>query len=136
MYNAPVPNLVRDCKAWLLQRSLSPIRSCPNYIAWGTFWVPPFRLASDRDPEVPAGTVGIWSRNLGNALEVFAASEYGFARFNISLPKSVSPPHRFGLTFKLLQWHWELTSITLPESIQSLLADELAKSTKVPARKL
>jgi hypothetical protein len=86
-------------------------------------------------PEVPAGTIGISSRSLGNAWEVFAASEYGFARFNISLPKSVSPPHRIGLTFKLLQWHWELTSITLPESIQSLLADELAKSTKVPARK-
>jgi hypothetical protein len=86
-------------------------------------------------PEVPAGTIGISSRSVGNAWEVFAASEYGFARFNISLPKSVSPPHRFGLTFKLLQWHWELTSITLPESIQSLLADEVAKSTKVPARK-
>lgn len=31
---------------------------------------------------------------------------YGFARFNISLPQSVSPPHRFGLTFKLLQLGW------------------------------
>jgi len=27
-------------------------------------------------------------------------------QINISLPQSVSPPHRFGLTFKLLQWGW------------------------------
>ena len=66
---------------------------------------------------------------------VFAVSEYGFARFHVSLPQSVSPPHRFGLTFKLLQWHWELTSMTLPESIQNLLADELAKVAKVQPRR-
>ena len=86
-------------------------------------------------PEVPPGTVGISSKGLGNAWQVFAASEYGFARFSISLPQSVSRTHRFTLTFKLLRWQWELTSITLPESIQNLLADELVKAMKVPPRR-
>ena len=85
-------------------------------------------------PEVPPGTIGISSKDLVNAWQVFAASEYGFARFSISLPQSVSPTYRFTLTFKLLRWHWELTSITLPESIQNLLADELIKAMKAPPR--
>ena len=85
-------------------------------------------------PEVPPGTIGISSEDLVNAWQVFAASEYGFARFSISLPQSVSPTYRFTLTFKLLRWHWELTSITLPESIQNLLADELVKAMKAPPR--
>ena len=85
-------------------------------------------------PEVPPGTIGISSKDLVNAWQVFAASEYGFARYSISLPQSVSPTYRFTLTFKLLRWHWELTSITLPESIQNLLADELVKAMKAPPR--
>jgi hypothetical protein len=85
-------------------------------------------------PEVPPGTIGISRKALVNAWQVFAASEYGFARYSISLPQSVSPTYRFTLTFKLLRWHWELTSITLPESIQNLLADELIKAMKAPPR--
>ena len=85
-------------------------------------------------PEVPAGTIGISSKDLVNAWQVFAASVYGFARYSISLPQSVSPTYRFTLTFKLLRWHWELTSITLPESIQNLLADELIQAMKAPPR--
>jgi hypothetical protein len=85
-------------------------------------------------PDVPAGTVGISSKDLGNAWQVFAASEYGLGRFDVSLPRSLPPPQRFGLGFRLLQWRWQLTSITLPESIQNLLADELIKIMKAPAR--
>jgi hypothetical protein len=85
-------------------------------------------------PEIPPGTIGISSKDLVKAWHVFAASEYGFARFSISLPQSVSPTYRFTLTFKLLRWHWELTSITLPEGIQNLLADELVKAMKSPLR--
>jgi hypothetical protein len=79
-------------------------------------------------------TIGISRKDLVNAWQVFAASDYGFARYSISLPQSVSPTYRFTLTFKLLRWHWELTSITLPESIQNLLADELVKAMKAPPR--
>ena len=85
-------------------------------------------------PDVPAGTVGISTSSLRNVWQVFAASEYGLGRFSVSLPQSLSPPQRFALAFRLLQWRWQLTSITLPEKIQDLLADELIKSMKAPAR--
>jgi Protein of unknown function (DUF2939) len=86
-------------------------------------------------PETPAGTVGISSTTLGNVWQVFAASEYGLGRFSISLPQLLSPPQRFRLEFKLLQWRWQLTGIVLPERIQNLLADELTKVMKAPARR-
>jgi hypothetical protein len=86
-------------------------------------------------PAVPAGTVGISSKNLGNAWQVSAASEYGLGRFNVSLPQSLSRPERFSLAFRPLQWRWQLTSIVLPESIQNLLADELIKVMKAPVRR-
>jgi len=85
--------------------------------------------------DVPAGTVGISSKSLGNAWQVFAASEYGLGRFEISLPQSLSPPQRFSLAFRLLQWRWQLTSIILPENIQNLLADELIKMMKARERR-
>ena len=41
------------------------------------------------------------------------------------------PVHqRFRLEFRLLQWHWRLAGVTLPENIQNLLADELAKALR------
>src|SRR5262245_3444170 len=84
-------------------------------------------------PNVPQDAVGISRKTLGNAWQIFAASEYGLARFNVSLPRELSRPQRFGLEFKLLQWRWRLTGLILPESIQNVLADELIKTTKVPA---
>ena len=86
-------------------------------------------------PEVPAGTVGISRKTLGNAWQVFAASEYGIGRFNVSLPQALPPRQRFGLRFRLLQWRWQLTSIILPEDIQNLLADELIKTMKARERR-
>jgi Protein of unknown function (DUF2939) len=86
-------------------------------------------------PEVPRDAVGISSKSLGNAWQVFVASEYGLGRFNVSLPQSLSSPRRFGLEFRLLQWRWRLTGLVLPESIQNALADELAKLVKAPARR-
>jgi hypothetical protein len=61
------------------------------------------------DPDVPRGTVGISSKTIGNAWQVYAASEYGLGRFNVTAPQSVARPQRFGLEFKLLQWRWRLT---------------------------
>jgi hypothetical protein len=85
-------------------------------------------------PDVPRGTVGISSRTIGNAWQVYAASEYGLGRFNVGVPQAVARPQRFDLEFKLLQWRWRLTAITLPEAILNLLADELIKAVKKPAR--
>ena len=70
-----------------------------------------------------AERVGISSKTIGNAWQVYAASEYGLGRFNVTVPQSVARPQRFGLEFKLLQWRWRLTAITLPEAILNLLAD-------------
>jgi hypothetical protein len=80
------------------------------------------------------GTVGISSETIGNAWQVYAASEYGLGRFNVTVPQSVARPQRFDLEFKLLQWRWRLTAITLPEAILNLLADELTKAMKKPPR--
>jgi hypothetical protein len=86
-------------------------------------------------PDVPQDAVGISRKTLGNAWQIFAASEYGLARFNASLPRELSRPQRFGLEFRLLQWRWRLTGLILPESIQNVLADELIKTIKAPARR-
>ena len=86
-------------------------------------------------PDVPQDAVRLSRKTLGNAWQIFAASEYGLARFNVSLPRELSRPQRFGLEFKLLQWRWRLTGLILPESIQNVLADELIKTTKAPARR-
>src|SRR5262245_3494843 len=85
-------------------------------------------------PDVSQDAVGVSRKTLGNAWQIFAASEYGLARFKVSLPRELSRSQRFGLEFKLLQWRWRLTGLILPESIQNVLADELIK-TKIPARR-
>jgi hypothetical protein len=41
---------------------------------------------------------------------------------------------RFRLTFRLLQWRWRLVAVTLPENIQNLLGDELAKALRTPVQ--
>jgi hypothetical protein len=43
----------------------------------------------------------------------------------VTAPAALPPQQRFGLTFRLLRWRWRLVGVTLPENIQSLLADEL-----------
>lgn len=85
-------------------------------------------------PDVPSGADGISSKTVANVWQVYMASEYGLGRFNVLLPHSVARPQRFGLEFRLLQWRWQLTAITLPENIQNTLADELAKAIRVPTR--
>jgi hypothetical protein len=86
------------------------------------------------EPAVPTGTVGISSKTIGNAWQVYAASEYGLGRFNVIVPQSVVRLQQFGLEFKLLQWRWQLTAITLPEAVLNALADELINAMKKPAR--
>jgi hypothetical protein len=83
-------------------------------------------------PTAPSGTVGISNKTIGTIWQVFGNSEYGFGRFQVSAPAAVAPRQRFGLTFRLLQWRWKLSSVDLPESIQDLLADELIKMLKSP----
>jgi Protein of unknown function (DUF2939) len=78
----------------------------------------------------PPGTVGITTNTIGTIWQIFGNSEYGFGRFEVAGPAAVPPQQRFHLEFRLLQWHWRLVGVTLPENIQNLLADELAKATR------
>ena len=80
----------------------------------------------------PPGTVGITERTIGTVWQIFRNSEYGFARFEVAAPAVLPPQQRFRLTFRLLQWRWRLVAVTLPETIQNLLGDELAKVLRTP----
>jgi len=82
----------------------------------------------------PPGTVGITERTIGTIWQIFRNSEYGFARFEVAAPSVLPQQQRFRLTFRLLQWRWRLVAVTLPENIQNLLGDELAKALRTPVQ--
>jgi hypothetical protein len=83
-------------------------------------------------PDPPPGTVGITRTTIGTIWQIFGNSEYGIGRFEVSAPVSLPPPHRFRLPFRLLQWRWQLVGVTLPETIQELLVDEIIKTMRTP----
>jgi hypothetical protein len=83
----------------------------------------------------PPGTVGITRSTVGTVWQVFEQSEYGIGRYEVSAPVSLPSRQRFRLTFRLLQWRWRLVGVILPEAIQNVLADELAKAMRAPAQK-
>jgi Protein of unknown function (DUF2939) len=76
------------------------------------------------------GTVGITTNTIGTFWQIFENAEYGFGRFEVAGPAVLPAHQRFRLEFRLLQWHWRLVGVTLPENIQNLLADELAKALR------
>jgi hypothetical protein len=86
-------------------------------------------------PDPPQGTIGMTRSTMGTIWQIFGHSEYGFGRFEVEGPSALPPQQRFLLTFRLLQWRWRLVGVTLPENIQTLLADELIKSMRTPAQK-
>ncbi len=71
----------------------------------------------------PPGTIGtVW--------QIFANSEYGFARFEVAAPAALPRQQRFRLQFRLLQWRWRLVGIIVPARIVNLLADELVRAVQ------
>jgi len=85
-------------------------------------------------PGQPPGTVGITESTIGTIWQIFGNSEYGLARFEVTAPFASHQQQRFRLTFRLLQWRWRLVAITLPENIQNLLGDQLAKTLRTPVQ--
>jgi hypothetical protein len=85
-------------------------------------------------PDLPPGTVGITESTIGTIWQIFGNSEYGLARFEVTAPFALPQQQRFRLTFRLLQWRWRLVAITLPENIQNLLGDQLAKTLRTPVQ--
>ena len=75
----------------------------------------------------PPDTVGITTNTIGTIWQIFSNSEYGIGRFEMAAPAALPPKQRFRLEFRLLQWHWRLAGVILPENIQDLLVDELLK---------
>jgi Protein of unknown function (DUF2939) len=94
----------------------------------GVGW--PVTLVSDPPPD----TVGITQSTIGTIWQVFENSEYGLDPFEVTAPSVLPQQQRFRLTFRLLQWRWRLVAITLPENIQNLLGDELAKALRTPVQ--
>ena len=90
----------------------------------------PVTVVSDTPPD----TVGITRNTIGTIWEIFVNSEYGLGRFEVTAPSVLPQRQRFRLTFRLLQWRWRLVAITLPENIQNLLGDELAKVLRTPVQ--
>jgi hypothetical protein len=78
----------------------------------------------------PPATVGITTNTIGTLWWIFWNAQYGFGRFEVTGPAVLPVPQRFRLEFRLLQWHWRLTGVILPENIQNLLADELGKAIR------
>jgi hypothetical protein len=81
-------------------------------------------------PEPPPNTTGLSLAALGSFWQLFAASEYGIGRYEVSVPVGAPPERAFMLQFRLAQWRWQLAAVRLPEPIRLLLADELIKSAK------
>jgi Protein of unknown function (DUF2939) len=82
----------------------------------------------------PREAVGISVPALGNVWDLFAASDYGIVRYEVTVPVSSPPDRGFRLQLRLAQWRWRLTAVRLPEPIRLLLADEIIKSTKPQAQ--
>ena len=107
----------------IVQKLISP-EALSELVGMG--W--PVTVGSDPPP----GTVGITEGTIGTIWQIFKNSEYGFARFEVAAPSVLPQQQRFRLTFQLLQWRWRLVAVTLPENIQNLLGDELAKALRTP----
>jgi hypothetical protein len=85
-------------------------------------------------PDPPPGTVGRTESTIGTIWQIFGNSEYGLARFEVTAPFALPQQQRFRLTFRLLQWRWRLVAIALPENIQNLLGEQLAKTLRTPVQ--
>lgn len=64
--------------------------------------------------------------SLNTAWNAWLSSEYGLGRFSIGLPTSAAVANQFRLRMELLQWHWKVTGIDLPENLRDQIARELA----------
>jgi hypothetical protein len=65
--------------------------------------------------------------SLNLAWRAWLSSEYGVGRFSIWLPPDAAETYQFRLRLQLLQWHWKVTGIELPEKLREQIAGELAK---------
>lgn len=63
----------------------------------------------------------------GAAWQAWLVAEYRLDRFSLAVPVDADPSAQFRLRMQLLQWHWKLVGIDLPETVRTRLVQELAK---------
>lgn len=84
-------------------------------------------LATDRGPvsldmgQLPAGS-------FHSAWETWLFSDYRIDRFSVAIPLDAAPADQYRLRLQLLQWHWKLVGIDLPEKLRIQFAQQLAKT--------
>jgi Protein of unknown function (DUF2939) len=65
--------------------------------------------------------------SVSTAWRAWLGSEYRLDHFSIALPVGAPPAEQYRLRLQLIQWHWKLTGVDLPEALRTQLAQELAK---------
>ena len=89
------------------------------------------QLLRDATVSSELGPISFGFGNLPSTLNIawdaWLSSEYWFNRFSIWLPPGASQADQFRLRMQLLQGHWKVTGIDLPEKLRDQIAGELAK---------
>lgn len=67
------------------------------------------------------------SSSLYAAWRAWRGTEYELDHFSIWLPVDAEPARQFRLRLQLIQWHWKLTGIDIPQTLRDRLGRELAK---------
>ena len=79
----------------------------------------PFTATGASAPLTRSALASVW--------KVWLHSDYGIGTFSAMLPPEASPPQRFELQLRLVQWKWKLTGIQIPEELRRKVADEWIK---------
>lgn len=79
-----------------------------------------------------SGTAALTPKELptsgvGTAWRAWLSAEYRLNRFSLAVPVDAEPSDQFRLRMQLLQWHWKLIGLDLPDSLRIRLVQELAK---------
>src|SRR4051794_28170851 len=77
--------------------------------------------------ERPEGFEGLDLNTLGNALQLYLASDYGIGEFRVPVPVNLPVPRQFRIRLALSDWTWKLSGLDLPHALQDRLARELIR---------
>jgi hypothetical protein len=83
----------------------------------------------------PVGVSGLTPANLGTAWQIYSSAQYGLRRFEIALPQSQPRDRRIELEFRIINWHWRLVDVRLPQHLRIQLAEMVIKAQKTSAER-
>jgi DUF2939 family protein len=88
----------------------------------------PASLLPDRAEAFPVPGTGLLGAGSARSLwRLFLHSEHGLRSCEFPLPLGAQPSQQFRLQFRLTQWTWKLSAVTLPEELRLRLAQEVVK---------